>query len=80
MTGSIKKSLQSRLHVTSPHVQGNPDSGMGEIFVCGIRITLVLESGIQLKESGIQLREYRIPLTIGIQVPKTKTEIQYLES
>ena len=53
MTGSIKKLAQSRLHITSPHVQGNPDSGMREIFVCGIRITLVLESGIQLKESGI---------------------------
>ena len=55
-------------------MQGNSDSGIQEIFACGIRNlgkfclwnpkSWALESRIQLRESGI-------PLTIGIQKPSS---------
>ena len=44
-----------------------------EIQIAESERFLLVESGIQLKQSGIRL-------TIGIQVPLTKTGIQYLES
>ena len=48
----------------------------------GISGILLLESGLLSLKSAIQLKESEITLTIGIQiqVPLTKTEIQYLES
>ena len=67
------------------HCQGNSDSGIRELFACGIRNSskfclcnpeyCALESGIQLKESGIPLTmESRIRVTLK------KSGIQYLES
>ena len=63
---------------------GEPDSGIREIFACGIRnppkkICLWNPKSWAL-ESGLQFKKFGIPLTIGfsIQVPQTKTRIQYL--
>lgn len=63
----------------------NPDSGIWEIFACGLRVreiflveSKILDFGIQNSALGI-----RIPLTIGIQNPSSTDKgswYQYLES